>query len=90
MPLDTNHALAPLVRKLDQWQPLNNEEHSAVLALPHVTRDLKAHQYVVWDGDRPQHTCMIFWASLTGTSLPATAAASPLNPHARRSDRPAE
>ena len=59
MPSDSDHVLAPLVRKLEQWQPLNDEERKAVLALPHVTRHLKAHQYVVWDGDRPQHTCMI-------------------------------
>ena len=59
MPRDSNHELAPLVRKLEQWQFLNPEERDAVLALPHVIRDLKAHQYVVWDGDRPQNTCLI-------------------------------
>src|SRR5436190_9435317 len=59
MPLDSNHELAPLVRTLEQWRTLNPEERDALLALPHVIRDLKAHQYVVWDGDRPQNTCLL-------------------------------
>lgn len=59
MPSDTDHALAPMVRKLEQWHPLNDEERVAVLELPHVIRDLKAHQYVIWDGDRPQNTCLL-------------------------------
>jgi CRP-like cAMP-binding protein len=59
MPLDTNHELAPMVRKLEQWHPLNEEEQAALLALPHTIRELKAHQYVVWDGDRPQNACLL-------------------------------
>lgn len=59
MPLDTNHVLAPLVRKLEQWHPLSDEERNALLTLPHVSRDLKAHQFVVWDGDRPQNACLL-------------------------------
>jgi CRP-like cAMP-binding protein len=59
MPLDSNHALAPMVRKLEMWHPLDREERAALLALPHVMRDLKAHQYVIWDGDRPQNACLL-------------------------------
>jgi CRP-like cAMP-binding protein len=59
MPLDTNHVLAPLVRKLEQWHRLTDEEHHALLALPHTVRDLKAHQYLVWDGDRPQNASLM-------------------------------
>jgi CRP-like cAMP-binding protein len=59
MPLDTNHSLAPMVRKLEQWHPLNDAERAALLALPHTVRDLKAHQYVVWDGDKPQNACLL-------------------------------
>jgi CRP-like cAMP-binding protein len=59
MPLDTNHALAPMVHKLEQWHPLTDDERAAILGLPHVLRDLKAHQYVVWDGDKPQHACLL-------------------------------
>lgn len=59
MPLDINHSLAPLVHKLEQWHPLDDDERAALLALPHTVRDLKAHQYVVWDGDRPQNACLL-------------------------------
>ena len=45
--------LAPLVRKLEHWHPLDEAERRAVLSLPHSTRDLAANQVVVWDGDRP-------------------------------------
>jgi CRP-like cAMP-binding protein len=52
-------ALESLLRKLEHWHPLNEEDRQAVLALPHVTRDLTANQFLVWDGDRPQNTCLI-------------------------------
>ena len=51
--------LEPLVRKLEHWHPLNEDERRAVLALPHFFRELAANQFVVWDGDRPQHSCML-------------------------------
>ena len=59
MPFDSDHVLAPLVRKLEQWHPLDEKERAALLALPHTVRELKAHQYVVWDGDKPQHACLL-------------------------------
>jgi CRP-like cAMP-binding protein len=59
MPRDSNHELAPLVRKLEQWHALNDDERNALLALPHTVRDLKAHQFIVWDGDRPQNACLL-------------------------------
>jgi CRP-like cAMP-binding protein len=59
MPLDTNHTLAPMVHKLEQWYPLTEAERTALLELPYVTRDLKAHQYLVWDGDKPQNACLL-------------------------------
>src|SRR5688572_22741983 len=59
MRFDSDHVLAPMVRKLEMWHPLNDEERAGLLGLPHVVRDLKAHQYVVWDGDRPQNACLL-------------------------------
>jgi CRP-like cAMP-binding protein len=56
---DSDHILAPMVRKLEQWHALGDDERAAILNLPHLVRDLKAHQYVVWDGDKPQHACLI-------------------------------
>lgn len=52
-------SLAPMVRKLELWRPLGDDERAAILELPHTIRDLKAHQYIVWDGDRPQHSCLL-------------------------------
>jgi CRP-like cAMP-binding protein len=51
--------LAPMLRKLELWHPLDEEERRAVLALPHVVRDLAPHQFVIWDGDRPQNVCLL-------------------------------
>ena len=59
MSRDNNHTLAPLVHKLEQWHPFSDEERAALLGMPHVVRELNAHQYVVWDGDRPQNTCLL-------------------------------
>jgi CRP-like cAMP-binding protein len=48
-----------MVRKLGQWHPLSAEEEAAVLALPYTRRKLSAHDHIVWEGDRPQHTCLL-------------------------------
>jgi CRP-like cAMP-binding protein len=55
----SDHVLAPMVRKLELWRPLGDAEQAAILALPHTIRELKAHQYVVWDGDKPQNACLL-------------------------------
>jgi len=59
MTFTTDLVLAPIVRKLEHWHPLDEAERRAILSLPHSTRDLAANQFVVWDGDRPQHTCLL-------------------------------
>ena len=58
-PVSDSHALLPMLRKLQRWQSLDDEDIAAVLALPHVARTLNATQFVVWDGDRPQHSCLL-------------------------------
>jgi CRP-like cAMP-binding protein len=55
----STHTLALMVRKLQLWQPLGGDDVEAVLALPHTVRALAAGQYIVWDGDKPQHTCLL-------------------------------
>lgn len=54
-----DHPLTPMVRKLELWQALGKAEKDAILALPHVVRDLDAGQYLVWDGDQPRSTCLL-------------------------------
>jgi len=48
-----------MVRKLDRWNPLSPDEQEAILALPFTRRKLNAHDHIVWEGDRPQHTCLL-------------------------------
>lgn len=52
-------ALTGIANKLQLWTVLSDEDRAAVLALPHTRRSLLAGQYFVWDGDRPQHTCLL-------------------------------
>jgi CRP-like cAMP-binding protein len=59
MPNPSNLALAPMVRKLELWSRLTQVERNAILDLPHLVRDLDAGQYITWDGDRPQNTCLL-------------------------------
>lgn len=54
-----SHPLAPMLRKLELWNSFDEVERQAVLGLPHMIRELKAGQYLVWDGDRPQTTCLL-------------------------------
>jgi CRP-like cAMP-binding protein len=51
--------LEPMLRKLELWHHLEDNERHAVLGLPHTVRHLNPNQIMIWDGDRPQHTCMI-------------------------------
>ena len=55
----SDHALAPMVRKLQLWEPLSESDIDAVLALPHTVRSLDNGQYIIWDGDKPQHSCLL-------------------------------
>jgi CRP-like cAMP-binding protein len=52
-------ALEPLLRKLEYRQQLSSEDRAAVLALPHWTRHLEPHEYIVRQGDTPQHSCVL-------------------------------
>ncbi len=59
MSSNSDSLLAPMVHKLCQHKPLDAEDRSAILALPATRRRLDTAQYLVWDGDRPQHTCLL-------------------------------
>jgi CRP-like cAMP-binding protein len=55
----SDHILAPMLRKLELWCPLDDDERRALLGLPHVVRELNANQVLVWDGDRRHQACLI-------------------------------
>ncbi|MFL6727963.1 MAG: Crp/Fnr family transcriptional regulator [Sphingomicrobium sp.] len=59
MPEKSDHPLAPMVRKLSMREELDPADRQAILALPFTVRALQSAQYLVWDGDRPQNTCLL-------------------------------
>jgi CRP-like cAMP-binding protein len=59
MPEDSEHVLAPMVRKFSLREELSEADCNAILALPFTRRRLEAGQYLVWDGDKPQNTCLL-------------------------------
>ena len=59
MPDTSDHPLSLMVRRLSLWQPLSQEDRATILKLPYQRRSLTAGQYLVWDGDRPQHACLL-------------------------------
>jgi CRP-like cAMP-binding protein len=56
---DTKRPLAPLVRKLLLYANLNEEDQSAILELPHVFKEVEAAKYIVREGDKPTHSCLL-------------------------------
>jgi len=56
---NTQHVLAPIVRQLSLREELSADDRNAILALPFGLRKVQAGQFLVWDGDRPQHTCLL-------------------------------
>ncbi|MEA3067708.1 MAG: hypothetical protein QOK41_1115 [Sphingomonadales bacterium] len=57
--MNSDHSLAPMVRKLSLYEKLTDADRDAIHALPFSLRKLGASQYIVWDGDKPQHTCLL-------------------------------
>jgi CRP-like cAMP-binding protein len=47
------------VRKLNLWCELGSRDQDDILSLPYQLRQLDAAQYLVWDGDKPQHSCLL-------------------------------
>jgi CRP-like cAMP-binding protein len=53
------HVLAPMVRQLGVREELSKADCDAIFALPFSLRTVRAGHYLVWDGDKPQHTCLL-------------------------------
>lgn len=51
--------LSPMVKKLQLWMALDDEDQRSILALPHSVRELDAADYIVRDGDKPTHSCLL-------------------------------
>ena len=59
MSKNLQHVLAPMVRQLNLREELSEGDRQAILALPFVGRKVQGGQYLVWDGDKPRHTCLL-------------------------------
>jgi len=59
MPENSQHPLAPMVHKLNLWSELSAADRAAIYALPFTVRKLESSQYLVWDGDKPQYSCLL-------------------------------
>jgi CRP-like cAMP-binding protein len=59
MSLQTQSALAPMVHKLQLWAELDSVEQDAILALPHRTETVEPGAYIVREGEKPEHSCLL-------------------------------
>lgn len=57
--MTSDPTLEPMARKLEMWGPLNDDDRAAVLALPYTLKEIPAHGYIVREGDRPTHSCLL-------------------------------
>jgi CRP-like cAMP-binding protein len=48
-----------MFEKLSLWMPLDQDDRKAVLGLPHQVRKLGPGQYIVRDGEKPIHSCLL-------------------------------
>lgn len=51
--------LEPLVRKLAYWAELDAADEQAILDLPHRTKGLERHGYIVRERERTTHSCLM-------------------------------
>ena len=59
MPLVSTETLTPMIEKLQLWLPLDDDDRAAILALPHTMRERRASEFVVREGDKPTHSCLL-------------------------------
>jgi CRP-like cAMP-binding protein len=51
--------LQPMVQKLRYWQDLDAADEAALLRLPHRTKTIERHGYIVRERDRTTHSCVM-------------------------------
>src|SRR5687767_5463444 len=51
--------LAPLVRKLEYFGSLSESDRQALLTLPFTLKVIEPHGYIVREGDKPTHSCLL-------------------------------
>jgi CRP-like cAMP-binding protein len=48
-----------MVRKLQQWRPLGEDDQNALRGLPYRLIQLRPQEYIVREGDKPQNSCVM-------------------------------
>ncbi|MDB5670892.1 MAG: Crp/Fnr family transcriptional regulator [Alphaproteobacteria bacterium] len=56
---DKESPLAPMLRKLEYYGELSQSDRAALLSLPYTLKTIEAHGYIVREGDRPTHSCLL-------------------------------
>lgn len=56
---ETAAALAPMVRKLENWTVLDDKDRKALCALPHALKTIEAQSYIIREGEKPTHACVM-------------------------------
>jgi CRP-like cAMP-binding protein len=51
--------LEPMLRKLEYWHKLSDDDRAAVLRLPHIFKKMEAHHYLVREFDRAEYSCVL-------------------------------
>jgi CRP-like cAMP-binding protein len=51
--------LTPMLKKLQQWRKLDDQDCEALLALPFRIAKFRSQEYIVREGDRPVNSCLI-------------------------------
>lgn len=52
-------ALAPMLTKLQLWKNFTAEEGAALLALPHQIEEIDSNRYIVREGQKTEHSCLL-------------------------------
>jgi CRP-like cAMP-binding protein len=56
---DRSSPLAPMLRKLEYSGPLSESDRKAVLDLPVILKTVEPGGYIVREGDKPTHACLL-------------------------------
>jgi len=48
-----------MIRKLETWTFLSQDDREALLALPFTVKTIEAHHFIVREGDKPTNSCVL-------------------------------
>jgi CRP-like cAMP-binding protein len=57
--MPTSHPLMKLATRLAALSPLDSSDKEAVLGLPYSMRTARAHEYIIREGDKAEHSCLV-------------------------------